>query len=67
MLRQLFEYVQRLVLLAHETKENRDDIEGLQARVENLSEKVQVLAVALERLSERERLEREKHLCSLRT
>jgi len=66
-LRQLFEYVQRLVLLAHETKENRDDIEGLQARVENLSEKVQVLAVALERLSERERLEREKHLCSLRT
>ncbi len=65
MLRQLFEYVQRLVLLAHETKENRDDIEGLQARVENLSEKVQVLAVALERLSERERLEREKYLLQL--
>jgi len=64
-LRQLFEYVQRLVLLAHETKENRDDIEGLQARVENLSEKVQVLAVALERLSERERLEREKYLLQL--
>jgi hypothetical protein len=61
-LRQLFEYVQRLLLLAHETKQNRDDIEELRERVADLTEKVQFLAVGIERLSERERLEREKNV-----
>jgi hypothetical protein len=61
-LKQLFEYVQRLLLLAHETKQNRDDIEQLQERVASLTEKVQVLVSAIERIGERERLEREKNL-----
>ena len=65
MLKQLFEYVQRLLLLAHETKRNRDDIEELQGRVESLTEKVHILAVEIQRITERERLEREKNLLQL--
>jgi chromosome segregation ATPase len=64
-LKQLFDYVQRLLLFADETRRNRHDIEELQARVENLTEKVQVLASAIERMGERERLEREKQLLQL--
>ena len=65
MLKQLLEYVQRLVLLALETKQNRDVIEQLQERVADLTEKVQILAAGIERIGERERLEREKNLLQL--
>ena len=60
MLKQLFEYVQRLLFLAHETQNNRDDIKELGKRVEILSDKMQVLASELQRLNEREEHEREK-------
>ena len=60
MLKQLFEYVQGLLLLSHETQWNRDDIEDLQRRMEDLTEKVRVLASDLQRVSEREQHEREK-------
>jgi chromosome segregation ATPase len=64
-LKQLFDYVQRLLLLAHETKQNRDDLGELQERVESLTEKVQILASAIERIGERDWLEREKNLLQL--
>ena len=60
MLKQLFEYLHRLFLLARETEENRSDIEGLQRRVEDLSLKVVALAGEIQRISEREQHEREK-------
>ena len=60
MLRQLFDYVQRLLFLAHETQNNRDDIEELRKRVETLTVTMQSVASELQRLNEREQHEREK-------
>jgi archaellum component FlaC len=59
-LRPLIEYIHDLLLLARETKENRDDIEKLQTRVEDLTQKVQALTFEFERFREEERHEREK-------
>jgi len=59
-LRQLIEYVHELLFLARETKENRDDIEKLQTRLEDLTQKVQALTFEFERFRDEERHEREK-------
>lgn len=62
MLKQLFEYVQRLLLLAHETRQNRDDIKDLQEQLESLTEKVRILAFEIQRINAREQHEREKFM-----
>jgi hypothetical protein len=59
-LKQLFDYVLRLLLLVRQTDENRADIDDLQRRVEVLSEKVVLLANDVRRINEREQHEREK-------
>ncbi len=59
-MRQLIEYVHELLFLARETKENRDDIEKLQTRLEDLTQKVQALTFEFERFRDEERHEREK-------
>jgi len=61
-LKQLFEYVRSLLFLAKDVQENRDDTERLQGRVEELTEKVCILANEIQRINEREQHEREKFM-----
>ena len=56
MLKQLFDYVHRLLLLAHETKRNRDDLEELRADLQRTNELVLDLSYKLERLAGQEKL-----------
>lgn len=65
MLKQLFDYVHRLLLLAHETKRNRDDLEELRADLQRTNELVLDLSSKLERLAGQEKLEREKFALQL--
>ncbi len=65
MLKQLFDYVHRLLLLAHETKRNRDDLEELRADLQRTNELVLDLSYKLERLAGQEKLEREKFALQL--
>ena len=60
MFKEIFDSVQKLLLLAHETKRNRDDVDDLYTRVERLGDKVQALAYEIQRINEREQHEREK-------
>ncbi|MEO7297284.1 MAG: hypothetical protein ABI042_01760 [Verrucomicrobiota bacterium] len=62
MLKQLFEYVRNLLFLAKDVQENRDDTDRLQERVEELTEKVCILANEIQRINEREQHEREKFM-----
>jgi hypothetical protein len=64
-LKQLFDYVHRLLLLAHETKRNRDDLEELRADLQRTNELVLDLSSKLERLAGQEKLEREKFALQL--
>ncbi|MBI3851341.1 MAG: hypothetical protein HY298_13855 [Verrucomicrobia bacterium] len=60
MLKQLFDYVQQLLFLGRDTQKNRDDIEELRRELQQTNALVIELSHKLERLAERERLEREK-------
>ena len=60
MLKQLFDYVHRLLLIAEETKRNRDDLEELRQELQRTNELVLDLSHKFERLAGQERLERDK-------
>ena len=60
MLKQLFDFVQQLLLLVRDTQRNRDDIEELRQRLHEINAFVIDLAHKVKRLSEREQHEREK-------
>ena len=60
MLKQLFDYVQQLLFLGRDTQKNREDIEGLRRELQQTNALVIELSHKLERLAERERLERDK-------
>ena len=60
MLKQLFDYVHRLLLIAEETKRNRDDLEELRQELQRTNELVLDLSHKFERLAGQEKLEREK-------
>jgi len=64
-LKQLFDYVQQLLLLGRDTQKNREDIEGLRRELQHTNSLVIELSCKLERLAERERLERERHALQL--
>jgi hypothetical protein len=59
-LKQLFDYVHRLLLIAEETKRNRDDLEELRQELQRTNELVLDLSHKFERLAGQEKLEREK-------
>ena len=60
MLKQLFDYLQQSLLLVHDVQQNRRDLEELRRELKVTNSLVIELSHKLERLSERERLEREK-------
>jgi len=64
-LQPLIEYIRDLLFLARETKQNRDDIEKLQAHVEHLTESVQTLTFEFERFRDEERHECEKQMLKI--
>jgi len=59
-LKQLFEYLQQSLLLVHDVRRNQRDIEELRRELKATNALVIELSHKLERLSECERLEREK-------
>jgi len=59
-LKQAFDYVQQLFLLSRDTQQNRKDIEELRRELQRTNAVVIELSSKLERLADRERLEREK-------
>ena len=61
-MKQLFDYVQQLVLLGRDTQKNREDIEGLRRELQQTNALIIELSHKLEQLSEREQHEREKLL-----
>ena len=65
MLKQLFDYVQQLLFLGRDTQKNREDIEGLRRELQHTNALVIEMSHKLERLAERERLEREKLVLQL--
>ena len=60
MFKQLFEYVQQLVFLGRNSQQNREDLEAMRRELQQTNALVMELAHKVERLSEREQLEREK-------
>ena len=60
MLKQVFDYVQQLLLLVRDGQKSREDIEELRRELQQTNALVIDLSHRLERLGERERLEREK-------
>ena len=60
MLSQLFDYVRQLLFLVRDVQQNREDIEELRRELQQTNALLIDLAHKVERLSERERLEREK-------
>lgn len=65
MLKQLFDCVQQLLVLGRDTQKNRADLEGLRRELQQTNALVIELSHKLERLAERERLEREKLVLQL--
>jgi len=61
-LKQLFDYVQQLLVLGRDTQQNREDIEGLRRELQQTNALIIELSHKLERLNEREQHEREKLL-----
>jgi len=59
-LKQLFDYLQQSLLLVHDVQQNHRDVEELRRELKVTNSLVIELSHKLERLSERERLEREK-------
>ena len=59
MLKQLFDYVQQLMVLGRYTQQNRRDLEELRRELQKTNALVIELSQRLERLAERECLERE--------
>ena len=60
MLKQLFDYLQQSLLLVHDVGQNRKDLEELRRELKATNSLVIELSHKIERLAERERLEREK-------
>ena len=60
MLSQLFDYVRQLLFLVRDAQQNREDVEELRRELQQTNSLLIDLANKVERLSERERLEREK-------
>lgn len=60
MLKRLFEYVQQLLFLVRDTQQNREDMEELRRALQQTNTLVIELSHKVERLAEREKLEREK-------
>lgn len=60
MWKQIFDMAKRLLLLAEDTKRNRDEIKELRQELRNLTAAVERLAYELHRVSEKDDHEREK-------
>lgn len=65
MWKQIFDMAKRLLLLAEDTKRNRDEIKELRQEVRNLTAAVERLAYEIHRVSEKDDHEREKIVLKL--
>ena len=65
MLKELFDYVCRLLSLTQETERNRQDIEELRRELQHTNALLIDLSHKLEHLAEREQLEREKFMLKI--
>ena len=60
MLKQLYDLLKRLLLIAHESQHNKTEIKELRQELKDLTAVVQRLAYEIHRVSENEAHEREK-------
>lgn len=60
MLKQLYDLLKKLLLVAHESQQNKTEIKELRQEIKDLTAVVQRLAYEIHRVSENEAHEREK-------
>jgi phosphate uptake regulator len=59
-LKQVFDYIHKVLFLAYEVQQNRDELDELRRSVERLAETVRQQSFEIQRICEREQHEREK-------